>query len=107
MTKANKVAPKYEERLCLFLDILGFKSIIDQSVSEKVESSVSFRKLDVSGIHAALRAIDRTMKHSDTTFGGVSNSSKQVTQFSDSYLNFGRSGYFISCKCLNYIVVNP
>ena len=98
MTKANKVAPKYEERLCLFLDILGFKSIIDQSVSEKVESSVSFRKLDVSGIHAALRAIDRTMKHSDTTFGGVSNSSKQVTQFSDSivvsYLMEERSAVF-------------
>jgi len=98
MTKTNKVAPNYEERLCLFLDILGFKSIIANSVSEKPESSYSFRKLDVAGIHAALRAIDRTIKHSDSTFGEVLNTSKQVTQFSDSivisYLIEERSAVF-------------
>lgn len=84
MTDAKKPPAKYEERLCLFLDILGFKSIIEKSATEKIESSVGIGKLDVPGIHAALRAIDRTMKHSDPTFGGIPDSSKQVTQFSDS-----------------------
>lgn len=98
MTKAKKAPPKYEERLCLFLDILGFKSIIANSVAEKPESSYSFRRLDVAGIHAALRAIDRTIKQSDSTVGGVENTSKQVTQFSDSivisYLMEERSAVF-------------
>lgn len=82
----------------MFLDILGFKSIIADSVADKPESSSSFRKLDVAGIHSALRAIDRTIKHSDPSFGGVAKSSKQVTQFSDSvvvsYLMGERSAVF-------------
>lgn len=98
MTKAKKTIPKYEERLCLFLDILGFKNIIANSVADKLETSSSFRKLDVAGIHAALRAIDRAVKHSDSTFGGSLNTSKQVTQFSDSivisYLMEERSAVF-------------
>lgn len=84
MSKTKKPIVAYEDRLCLFLDILGFKTIIADSVSEKPDSTGSIRRLDVAGIHAALHAIDRAIKPAGTTFGGLESSSKQVTQFSDS-----------------------
>ena len=85
MTRRSKATVAYEERLCLFLDILGFKSIVGESVQEKQESTKStHRRFDVLRIHSALSAIDRAIKPSGPTFGGIGKSSKQVTQFSDS-----------------------
>lgn len=85
MTKRTEAPVAYEDRLCLFLDILGFKNIVAESTQEKPETTKStYRRFDVLRIHSALSAIDRSIKPSGPTFGGISKSSKQVTQFSDS-----------------------
>jgi hypothetical protein len=75
----------YEERLCLFLDILGFKNIVNESAKDKTSKPDSFqRPFDVARIHSALSAIDRAIKPSADGHDIALKSSKQVTQFSDS-----------------------
>lgn len=85
MTKKLKALVTYENRLCLFLDILGFKNHVMESAQEKTEPTKGFnRRFDVVRIHSALSAIDRAIKPSGPSFSGIEKSSKQVTQFSDS-----------------------
>lgn len=75
----------YEERLCLFLDILAFKSHIDESskagtTTEKTPS----KQMTVSRLYSALDAINRAMTFKVDGFDN--KSSKTVTQFSDSII---------------------
>lgn len=73
----------YEERLCLFLDILGFKNHVDESAKdpEKIQKS-AYRTLTVPRLYGALKSIGEAMTHTVDDFN--TNSTKKVTQFSDS-----------------------
>ena len=85
MNEQMKAPVEYEERLCLFLDILGFKSLIAESAQKKESTKENSISCDVGRIYSTLRAIDRVMKPTSyITLGELDNSSKQVTQFSDS-----------------------
>lgn len=73
----------YEERLCLFLDILGFKNHVDESTKDTDKSQKStYRTLTVEMLYEALKSIGEAMTF--TVEGLESNSTKMVTQFSDS-----------------------
>jgi hypothetical protein len=84
---ATKRSPAYEDRLCLFLDILGFKSLIDGSAKD---SPVAAAKrgpasgMSVQQIHSALTAINRAMTADVPGLSDLVKTSKRVTQFSDS-----------------------
>jgi hypothetical protein len=78
------MSPKdYQERYCLFLDILGFKEIVEESAS----SRVSRRTGTISGIHFSLKKIADGLTYkspfSRKSAAGI-GSSRVVTQFSDS-----------------------
>ena len=84
---ASKKLPAYEQRLCLFLDILGFKSLIGDSLNEPSDAArkMSFMgAMTVPRIHSALSMINRAMTSSLPGLGDSIKTSKQVTQFSDS-----------------------
>lgn len=73
----------YEERLCLFLDILGFKNHVDESAKDTENPQKStYRTLTVAMLYDALKSIGEAMTF--TVEGLESNSTKMVTQFSDS-----------------------
>lgn len=66
---------KYENRVCLFLDILGFSEHVKQSVDKDGKEIAQ----KVSEIATLLELLPLKMK----TFGNI-NSDRQITQFSDS-----------------------
>lgn len=73
----------YEERYCLFLDILGFKEIINASVSERNNTGTP----QASEIFFGLKRIASTLNYKlgiSGKSGEVIPSSRKVTQFSDS-----------------------
>ncbi len=74
---------EYEERYCLFLDLLGFKSHVEESVAKvkATSNSLSFLKLK-----AALSGITHGVgyKESVEISGKQRPSSRRVSQFSDS-----------------------
>ncbi len=73
----------YEDRFCLFLDILGFKEIIDASVSEKNTKG----KPQASEVFFGLKRIASTLNYKQGVSGKsgeILPSSRKVTQFSDS-----------------------
>ena len=82
MIKTPKPYPEvYEERLCLFLDILGFKSHVDGSEkSPDKQTKSTYHPLTVAGLYSALESIDRVM---NDDVEGI-NTTRVVTQFSDS-----------------------
>jgi hypothetical protein len=73
----------YEERYCLFLDILGFRSHVDESVkqAEGESGGMTFKKL-----MAALSNIEKGVNYKDAVevSGRLKPTSRKVTQFSDS-----------------------
>jgi len=75
----------YEERFCLFLDILGFQSHIDETVvsTNKKRDAMSFSKL-----MTALNEISDRVHYRDAFLvsGKIRASSRKVTQFSDSVI---------------------
>ena len=72
----------YEDRLCLFLDILGFKSHVDESAKEPDKTLKStYSRFTVPGLYRALKSIGEAMTF---TVGQSLNTTKKVTQFSDS-----------------------
>ena len=79
MTKAAG----YEERYCLFLDILGFQSHIEETVSPKPDSK---RPMTFSRLKAALNGISKGVNYRESVevSGRMQPSSRRVTQFSDS-----------------------
>ena len=77
--------PIYEDRYCLFLDILGFQSL--------VESSANFRKEDpetksLCSLLEALRIIKEGVNYKDAVevSGKIKHTSRKVSQFSDSVI---------------------
>lgn len=73
----------YEERYCLFLDILGFKSHVEDTLNlaQQAKRPMTFQKL-----RSALCAITAGTKYRDSVLvkGELLPSSRQVSQFSDS-----------------------
>lgn len=85
MTKTVTAPIAYEERLCLFLDILGFKAMIDESFKEPGKAPKgSGRLMTVPRIHGALSKIGSAMNFSIPGLSDKLKSSKRVSQFSDS-----------------------
>lgn len=72
---------KYEDCYCLFLDILGFKSLIESIEKETDKSDAIFNKTI-----AALKTISRGVGYNEKIVikGKTTDSSRKVTQFSDS-----------------------
>lgn len=83
MTEMPKPPTVYEERLCLFLDILAFKSHIDESSKvDTAQMKTSGQQMTVSRLYSALNEINKAMTYE---IGGLNyRSSKTVSQFSDS-----------------------
>lgn len=85
----------YEERYCLFLDILGFQSHIDESVS----SSGSNTQMSFINLLLALRQISEGVNYREKIWvsGEARATSRMVTQFSDSvvisYLKSEKNGH--------------
>ncbi len=78
---------RYEDRYCLFLDILGFKDVVEQSVQPTSKVSTSGGRHPVGGIYFGLKEIASSLKYKAVLAlpgGTTKNSSRVVTQFSDS-----------------------
>ena len=75
----------YEDRYCLFLDILGFQSHVDETVKvqKKGKNAMSFGKLK-----GALNKISEGVHYRDAVevSGELRATSRRVTQFSDSVI---------------------
>lgn len=75
----------YEDRYCLFLDILGFQAHVDETVKPRktVSDAMSFTKLMV-----ALNKISEGVHYRDAVevSGKLRSTSRRVTQFSDSVI---------------------
>ncbi len=85
MSKRTKAPIAYEDRLCLFLDILGFKAMIDDSVKDPEKANkTSARPMTAQRIHSALSAINEAMTFELSGASDLIKSTKRVTQFSDS-----------------------
>ena len=78
---------RYEERFCLFLDLMGFKEIVDQSVVPESKPLTLGRNHPAGGIYFSLKQIASSLKYKSVIVGAKSSlkpSSRVVTQFSDS-----------------------
>lgn len=83
MTETPKRPSSYEERLCLFLDILAFKNHIDESAkSDTSQIKKSGQQMTVSRLYSALDEINKAMTYKIDSLDH--KSSKTVSQFSDS-----------------------
>lgn len=91
---------QYEERYCLFVDILGFQSHIDETlgkVSPNARAHMTFSKLK-----SALKQISTEVHYREKiqVSDQMVRSSRKVTQFSDSvivsYLKSEANGYGVS-----------
>ncbi|AEJ00827.1 hypothetical protein Nit79A3_0962 [Nitrosomonas sp. Is79A3] len=76
---------EYEDRYCLFLDILGFQSHVDETIKggNKNKSAMTFTKLK-----GALDQISVDVHYRDAVeiSGKLRSTSRRVTQFSDSVI---------------------
>lgn len=74
---------RYEERYCLFLDILGFQSHVTDSITPQTDKwyGMNFRRL-----HSVLNRIREGVHYKETieVEGEIKTTSRRVTQFSDS-----------------------
>lgn len=72
----------YEERYCLFLDILGFQSHVEDTLSlaQGAKRPMTFQKL-----RGTLQAVTAGTQYKDSVLveGGLLPTSRQVSQFSD------------------------
>ena len=78
---------KYEDRFCLFLDILGFKEVVEQSVLPSSKPVRMGGHHPAGGIYFSLKEITQSLKYKtviSTSSGRLKASSRVVTQFSDS-----------------------
>lgn len=85
MSKKSQAPVAYEDRLCLFIDILGFKHHVEES--EKAidkDAKTSYRPFTVARLHSALSVIDRAMTFEIDGISNRNKTTKKVTQFSDS-----------------------
>ena len=78
---------QYQERFCLFLDILGFKEVVEQSASPKSGHSQVSHRPHAGTIYFGLKKIASSLNYKLMlvgTSGKKKPSSRVVTQFSDS-----------------------
>ena len=76
---------RYEERYCLFLDILGFKEVVEQSA--QIGANAARTGHPTAGIYFSLKQIASSLKYKAAVVGAngvMKASSRVVTQFSDS-----------------------
>jgi len=76
---------QYEERYCLFLDILGFKEVVEQSAQPSANLAKAGHP--AVGIYFSLKQIASSLKYKAAVVGAngvMKSSSRLVTQFSDS-----------------------
>lgn len=76
---------RYEERYCLFLDILGFKGVVEQSA--QTGANLAHSGHPAGGIYFSLKQIASNLKYKSAVAsanGVMKASSRVVTQFSDS-----------------------
>lgn len=76
---------RYEERYCLFLDILGFKEVVEQSALHGATAARMGHP--AGGIYFSLKEIASSLKYNAAVIGAngsIQASSRVVTQFSDS-----------------------
>ncbi len=79
-------ANQYEERYCLFLDILGFQSHIEETASSKPKSK---QPMTFVRLKSALEQISKGVHYREGIIkdnGKTVVSSREVTQFSDSVI---------------------
>lgn len=100
---------RYEDRYCLFLDILGFKEVVEQSAHPKSKTPIGVRRLHPGGIYFSLKQIASTLNYkpiliSDT--GRSRASSRVMTQFSDSVVVSYRAGEMGGLDTMLYDVLN-
>lgn len=83
---ATQFPSSYEDRFCLFLDILGFKSHVDETVKESTDGgrNMTFRRL-LSVLNKISMQVGYRSGIADAN-GTMRLSSRQVTQFSDSVI---------------------
>lgn len=75
----------YEDRYCLFLDILGFQSLVESSAKlNKGDTEIK----SLNSLIAALKEIEEGVKYKDSVevSGKMKPTSRKVTQFSDSVI---------------------
>ncbi len=75
----------YEDRYCLFLDILGFQSLVNSSANfKKVDSEA----MSLDSIISAIKQIEEGVNYKDAVevFGKMKPTSRKVSQFSDSII---------------------
>ena len=85
----------YEERYCLFLDILGFKEVVEQSATPKTGPSNGSRRPHPGTIYFGLKQIASSLNYKSVVVGKTGKkkpSSRVVTQFSDSVVVSYRVG---------------
>lgn len=75
----------YEDRYCLFLDILGFQSLVESS-AKLAKGDTETKSL--TALIAALKEIESGVKYKDAVevSGKLKPTSRKVTQFSDSVI---------------------
>lgn len=76
---------RYEERYCLFLDILGFKEVVEQSAQPV--ANAARKGHPVGGVYFSLKQIASSLRYKSAVLGAngvMKASSRVVTQFSDS-----------------------
>jgi hypothetical protein len=76
---------KYEERYCLFLDILGFNEVVERSAHP--DAIAARNGHPVSGVYFSLKQIASSLNYKAAVVGAngkMKASSRVVTQFSDS-----------------------
>lgn len=85
MSKKSKPPIAYEDRLCLFLDILGFKSLIEETVNDSGKTSApSVTGTTVERVHTALSVINDAIRFEIAGLSERLKTTKKITQFSDS-----------------------
>jgi|JI9StandDraft_2_1071091.scaffolds.fasta_scaffold45212_2 hypothetical protein len=73
----------YEERYCLFLDILGFQSHVDESTSPRADNK---KPMNFLKLRSVLNRISKSVNYKEKmeVAGEMKPTSRCVTQFSDS-----------------------
>lgn len=100
---------RYEDRYCLFLDILGFKEVVEQSTHPKSNTPTGIRRLHPGGIYFSLKQIASTLNYKPILIsdsGRSRTSSRVMTQFSDSVVVSYRAGEMGGLDTMLYDVLN-
>jgi len=86
---------QYEDRYCLFLDILGFKEVVEQSAHPKPTALMGSKRIHPGGIYFGLKEIASKLNYRASLVsvtGRLRPSSRVTTQFSDSVVVSYRAG---------------